>query len=111
MATQFGYKKERPRDLHEYATVESAVAALELCACELRRNARQGDVLKFDLTVHVWNEEWVTHPKEGVVISTLHFENNARYEVPRSFYARLRSWLTRWISDAPIRDYGHQHDE
>ena len=57
-----------PRNLADYTSVEQAAKGLEDFARDLRAHAVEGDRVKWDLNVRMWNDAWIK-PSARVVVA------------------------------------------
>lgn len=67
-------KPRRPKNIAAYETVESATKGLEGLAADLRRRAAPGDMLRWEINLHFWNENWLTpvqpRPEHDEIVDT-----------------------------------------
>lgn len=63
----------QPKNLDQYTDVETAAKGLEDFARDLRVNALEGDRVKWDLNVRMWNDAWIRrgHRVTGELVENL----------------------------------------
>jgi hypothetical protein len=54
-----GRSIRRPRNLDQYQSADHAIRALEGLARDLRERMRPGDMLRWNITISHWNDEWL----------------------------------------------------
>lgn len=54
----------RPKNLDQYTTTERAAMGLERLAQDLRQNHVEGDLIRWNINISRWNENW-NKPVEG----------------------------------------------
>jgi hypothetical protein len=53
----------KPRNLDRYSPAAEAIRGLEALAADLRKNAREGDLIRWDINLSFWNPDWERQPR------------------------------------------------